>query len=361
MWFWLSCRQVWCASACCWLKASVHMTSCYWCSSMRPGDPAGVPRGTLNSPRMQEGKVAEPARNRSAAGGSHHLSTGAHRAAGGQQEDAPSDPDGTASADSKHHAPAAAAEAASGQQQEPGNASQPKADVAAVQELGAEHVGAAAASAGASGSVGRPSDLGVELEGTFEAVAHKPASGPGKLTAPAAGAGKAGAPAAEAGKVQGSHSEGGAAGAPAEQGCGAALLSSLPMTRLESTAVGVSGSQATEDAQPGGSSAKQHGHQAEVVQAVGELAGAGSESDATEAAAGVIENGVAAYQEALPNGGALHATEGGGGDAQAQLTRTVLQQHETGMSQVGAAMHPSVLGVPVCSTARRACQNRQAA
>ena len=307
---------------------------------------------------MQEGKLSEPERNRPAAGGNDHLSTGAHKATGSHLEDAQSD--GTATIDSKHNAPASTAEAAAGQQQEPGNATQPKAGRAAEQERGAEHMGAAAASGGASASMGRPSAVGVGLESTFEAVAHKPASGAGTLTTAAAGAGTAEAPAAGAGKLQASNAGVCAArAAPAEQGCGAVQQGSLPMTRLESTAVAVSGSQATGDAQPDGSTSKQHGHQAE---AVGELAAAGSNSEATEAAAGVVEHGAAACQEAVAGGGASHATEGGeggrrlGAAAQAQLTRNVLQQHETGMSQVGAAMHCAVLGMPFCFNARRACQ-----
>ncbi len=127
-----------------------------------------------------------------------------------------------------------------------------------------------------------------------------------------------------------------------------------------STAVVVGASEATQDAQTGSITAKQHSHQAEVIEAVRELPAAGSKSEATEAAAGVVERGAAACREALAGGSGLHATEGGeagrrlGAAAQAQLTRTMLQQHETGVSQVGAAMPCSVLGRPVCSNARRA-------
>lgn len=310
---------------------------------------------------MQQGKTTEPERNRPAGGGNDHLSPGAHKAAGCQQEDALPDPDGTKSGGSKHNAPATTCEAASGQHQEPGDASQPHADGAAMQEQGAEHwMGAAAASTGAFASGGRPSALGVGLESIFEAVAHEPAAGAGKFKAAAAGAGKAEASAAGAGSTPPCDAGAGAAlAAPAEQGCHAAQQGSLPMSTL-STAVVVGASEATQDAQTGSITAKQHSHQAEVIEAVRELPAAGSESEATEAAAGVVERGAAACREALAGGSGLHATEGGeagrrlGAAAQAQLTRTMLQQHETGVSRVGAAMPCSVLGRPVCSNARRA-------
>ena len=112
------------------------------------------------------------------------------------------------------------------------------------------------------------------------------------------------------------------------------------MTTLDSTTVARGTTEAPQDAHPGSSSAKQHGHQAKVIEAVED-----------PAAAGVVELGAAACQRPLAGGGASHATGGEedeagrrlGAAAQAQLTRTVLQQHETGTSQVGAAMHCACL------------------